>query len=133
MTRLIIALGLLFAVGSPALAQEQPILGTMPAYPGATRPLPRWETAHLAIAMTPDKPEAVVAYYMNRLPRVGWRSAPGTDAEAAAAVMAKEPVWMTFLQPGIGRLDIEVTQGRHPKTGQDVTLIMYQADLKPRL
>ena len=45
---------------SPALALERPILGTMPAYPGATRPLPHWETDKVASAMTADKPEAVI-------------------------------------------------------------------------
>lgn len=115
---------------SPALALERPILGTMPAYPGATRPLPHYETDKLAIAMTADKPEAVIGYYINSLSRAGWRPAPGIAAEALAAAAAKEPAWMTFLRPGLGRLDIQVTQGQHPKTGRPATMIFYQANVK---
>lgn len=131
MRTLAIALATIFlTLPSPAFALERPILGTMPAYPGATRPLPHWETSHLAIAMTSDKPEAVIGYYLNSLSRAGWQPAPGIAAEALAAAGAKEPAWMTFLRPGMGRLDIQVTQGKHPSTGQAATLIFYQSNVK---
>jgi hypothetical protein len=130
MKRLWALVALVGLIPSPAFAAEQPILGTMPAYPGATRPLKQLESNRRAIALTPDKPEAVIAYYMSRLTRSGWQPAPGAEAEAYAAALAKEPVWMTFLRPGLGRLDIQVTQGRHPKTGQVLTMITYQADTR---
>ena len=128
--RRLLLLGLILVQPSPANASEPPILGTMPAYPGATRPLRHFETANTAIAMTRDKPEAVIVYYMDRLTRAGWQPVDGIEAEAHAAALAGEPVWLTFYRPGQGRLDIQLTRGRHPKTQELLTLIMYQAQLK---
>lgn len=131
MRRLAIALSTaMLSICSPAFALERPILGTMPPYPGATRPLPHWENDYLAIALTADKPEAVIGYYISSLSRAGWKPAPGIAAEALAAAQAKEPAWMTFLRPGMGRLDIQVTQGQHPHTGRPATLIFYQSSIK---
>lgn len=121
------------AAGTPALAAPSvvervpaPILGTMPAYPGALRPLPGWETKRLAIAMTPDKPEAVIAYYMRRMPAAGWDPAPGIAGEALAAVAAKQPAWLTFSRAGLGNAEIQVTTGPHPTTREPVTVIFYE-------
>ena len=125
---LILLMITLFA--GPALGAERPILGTMPAYPGAARPLRHWDTDKMAFATTPDKPEAVIAYYMHVLPKAGWQPAPGAEAEAVAAASADEPVWMTFLRPGQGRLDIQLTRGKSQKTGQWLTLITTQATFK---
>jgi hypothetical protein len=129
--RLVLLAALACSFPSPASAHEQPILGTMPPYPGATRPLPHWETANLAIALTPDKPEAVIGYYMVSLTRSGWTPAPGIGAEALAAAAAQEPAWLTFLKPGAGRLDIQITRGVHPGTKQPATLVFYQSTFKP--
>ncbi len=121
------------AAQTPALAARSvveqvptPILGTMPAYPGAVRPLPGWETGRLAIAMTPDKPEAVIAYYLNKMPATGWKPEPGIAAEAHAAVMAGQPAWLTFSRSGLGSLELQVTTGPHPKTRAPVTMIFYE-------
>ena len=103
-----------------------PILGTMPAYPGAMRPLPGWETGRLAIAMTTDKPDTVIAYYLSKMPATGWTPAPGIAAEAHAAASAGQPAWLTFTRAGLGDLEIQVTQGPHPKTGAPVTVIFYE-------
>jgi hypothetical protein len=115
---------------APALAAERANLGTMPAYPGASKPLRHWDTDKMAFATTPDRPEAVIAYYMATLPRAGWKPAPGAEAEAIAAASADEPVWLTFLRPGQGRLDIQLTRGKSGKTGQWLTLITTQSSFK---
>lgn len=116
------------AMAAPSVAERvpTPILGTMPAYPGAVRSLPGWETRRLAIAMTPDKPEAVIAYYLNRMPAAGWKPAPGIAAEAHAAVLAGQPAWLTFSRPGQGSLELQVTTGPHPQTRAPVTVIFYE-------
>jgi hypothetical protein len=120
---------------SPAADSKQPsnqaILGTIPAYPGAARPLPHFEKADLAIAMTKDKPEAVIAYYIDRLSAAGWNVPEGIAPEAYAAAMAHEPAWLTFVANGKPRLDIQVTQGQHPKTREMLTLIFYQSQFLP--
>lgn len=134
MTRFFVALwvlgGLLGGWAPPAAAKQpssQAILGTIPAYPGATRPLTHLEKGDFAIAVTSDKPEAVIAYYIDRLSAAGWTVPPGIGAEAYAAVTAKEPAWLTFVAAGKPRLDIQVTQGPHPKTREMLTLIFYQS------
>jgi hypothetical protein len=101
------------------------VLGTIPPYPGAVRPLPAWESKLLAIAMTADKPGAVLAYYIDRLVRDGWTPEPGQPAEAMAAASAGQPAWITFSRRGVGKLDLQVDQGIHPQTGAPVTLIYY--------
>lgn len=108
-----------------------PVLGTMPAYPGATRPLPAWESAYLAIAMTGDKPAAVIAYYMDRMLAAGWTPGAGEGPEAMAAALAGQPAWLSFTRKGFGRLDVQVTTGTHPKTGAPVTMIFYQREPAP--
>lgn len=131
--RALVALGVWLALLSPAIATasgEAAILGTIPSYPGATRPLPQWESSELAIALTRDKPEAVIAYYIDRLARSGWQPPEGLEAEAYASALAKDPVWLTFTKAGAGRLDIQVTQGRHPDTQELLTLIYYQSRFK---
>lgn len=127
---LLLALGLAAGFAPAALGKQpsnQAILGTIPPYPGATRPLPHWEKTDLAIAMTRDKPEAVIAYYIDRLSAAGWTVPPGIAPEAYAAATAKEPVWLTFVANGKPRLDIQVTQGPHPQTREMLTLIFYQS------
>lgn len=116
-------------LGFPAMALAP--VGTIPAYPGATRPLPHWETPSRAIALTRDKPGAVVAYYLASLPRAGWRTPEDEAAVALAAASASEPAWLTFSRPGHGRLDLQVTAGKHPSTGEAVTLIFTRSDFKP--
>lgn len=131
--RAALALVLWLALSDPAAAQAQgeaAILGTIPAYPGASRPLPQWESKALAIALTRDKPEAVIAYYIDRLARSGWFPPEGLEAEAYASALAQAPVWLTFTKAGAGRLDIQVTQGRHPDTQELLTLIYYQSRFK---
>jgi hypothetical protein len=125
----LLAMGLAAPVAAaPSVLEraETPILGTMPAYPGATRPLPTWETRRLAVAMTPDKPEAVIAYYLRKMPTQGWRPEAGIAAEAFAAASAGQPAWLTFSRAGLGRLEVQVTSGPHPKTGAPLTLIFYE-------
>lgn len=113
-------------------APQTAIWGTMPAYPGATRPLARLENARLAIAVTTDKPKAVLGYYLNRLAPLGWSPARFNASEAQAALTAGEPAWITFLHPGLPAVTVEVAQGRHPRTGALLTLIYYQrAAYKP--
>lgn len=128
-----LALCLWLALTGPVSAApggEAAILGTIPSYPGASRPLPQWESSELAIALTRDKPEAVIAYYIDRLAGSGWQPPEGLEAEAYASALAKEPVWLTFTKAGAGRLDIQVTQGRHPDTQELLTLIYYQSRFK---
>lgn len=127
----LLALTLLCGLFSaPAFAAEAAILGTIPPYPGAARPLKHWETNTSAIALTTDKPPAVIAYYLHSMTRAGWKPADGIAAEATAAAEAGSPAWLTFERSGLGRLDVQVTSGKHPKTGQPVTLIFYQSDYK---
>lgn len=108
------------------------VLGTIPPYPGAVRPLPAWESKIMAIAMTGDKPGAVLAYYLDRLVRDGWTPAPGQPAEALAAVEAGQPAWITFSRKGVGTLDLQVDAGKHPQTGAPVTLIYYLRGSAPQ-
>ena len=115
---------------SAAMAVVTPILGTIPAYPGAGRPLKGLETKERAIALTPDKPEAVVAYYIHVLVAAGWTPAPELPAEAEAAKSGK-PAWLTFTRSGGGRIDIQVAPGLHPHTGKPVTLVTYETEFKP--
>lgn len=128
-----VAIACSLAAASPALAARSvvervpaPILGTMPAYPGAARPLPGWETKRLAIATTADKPDAVIAYYLRTMPAHGWKPEPGIAAEAHAALVAGQPAWLTFTRPGLGSLELQVATGPHPKTGVPVTVIFYE-------
>ena len=115
-----------YAARSVVERVSTPILGTMPAYPGAARPLPGWETKRLAIAMTADKPEAVIAYYLRKAPDAGWTPEPGTAAEAYAAASAGQPAWLSFYRPGLGSLEVQVTTGPHPKTRLPVPVIFYE-------
>jgi hypothetical protein len=109
-----------------AAAPDATLWGALPAYPGATRPLPTWERPRLAIALTPDPPPAVIAYYVERLPASGWRITPTATAEALAAAAAQAPAWLPFTHPSHGRVDIQISAGPHPKTGLPVTLIFYE-------
>lgn len=108
------------------------VLGTMPAYPGAVRPLPAWESSLLAIAMTTDKPEQVLTYYINRMIKAGWTPDRGHPAEALAAASAGQPAWVTFNRRDYGSVDLQVTSGPHPKTGAPVTLIFYRRAPAPQ-
>ena len=101
------------------------VLGTIPPYPGAVRPLPAWESPFLAIAMTGDKPAAVLVYYIDRLMKDGWTPDPGQPAEALAAATAGQPAWITFSRRDRKTLDLQVASGTHPKTGAPVTVIYY--------
>lgn len=131
MRRLLAALLLLGLAGAPAAAQEAPVLGIMPPYPGAKRPLPHWERGDLAIAVTPDKAERVIAYYINRLTQAGWHLGAGHAAEAYAAALAGEPAWLTFQRAGSGRVDLQITQAKPPQTATPLTFIFYQSQFKP--
>ncbi len=111
-----------------AIAQTT-VLGTMPVYPGATRPLPQWENPKRAIAMTTDKPEAVLTYYLSTAPR-GWAATKDSIAEARASILSNQPAWLTFRRPGWGRLDMQFTTGHHPKLGHPITLIFYESHFK---
>ena len=111
------------AVAAPAAGA---LWGAVPAYPGASRPLPGWEGPRLAIALTPDPPPAVIAYYVAQLAASGWRISPTTTAEALAAAEARAPAWLLFTHPERGRVDIQISAGPHPRTGQPVTLIFYE-------
>lgn len=124
---LLAALWLSLIAPVAAQARDAVILGTIPPYPGASRPLPTWETERLAIALTRDKPEAVIAYYVDRLTAAGWHPADGSEGAAYAAAMAEQPAWLTFERHGLGRLDIQISRGRHPKTGEWLTLIFYES------
>jgi hypothetical protein len=115
---------MLLAPGTAAMAVVKPILGTIPAYPGASRPLIQLETKARAIALTTDKPEAVVDYYIRGLVAAGWTPLPEVIAEAEAAKIG-QPAWLTFTRRGGARIDIQVTTGLHPRTGKPVTLITY--------
>lgn len=111
-------------------AGPEAILGTIPAYPLSSRPLRHWESPRLAIALTPDKPEAVIGYYIDQGPRLGWRPEDGIAAEALRAAHEGQPAWLTFRRTGHGRVDLQITRGTHPKTGQPITLIFYQSQFK---
>ena len=121
---------MLLTPGVAAIAVVTPILGTIPAYPGASRPLKNLETKERAIGLTSDKPDAVVAYYIHELVAAGWTPAPEVSAEAVAAKDGK-PAWLTFTRRGGGRIDIQVAPGLHPRTGKPVTLITYETEFKP--
>jgi hypothetical protein len=103
------------------LAGAPAILGTIPAYPGASRPLPTLETKTRAIALTSDKPEVVAAYYINRLTALGWTPAPEVPHELVAAKTGA-PAWLTFTRTG-QRVDLQITVGLHPKTHKPVTMV----------
>ncbi|MEB3284978.1 MAG: hypothetical protein VKN33_06810 [Candidatus Sericytochromatia bacterium] len=109
-----------------ALPAVGPIWTRVPLYPGATRPLPQWEAPRLAIAQTADTPLQVVAYYATELPLQGWEPLAQTVPEAAAAIAAGAPAWLSFTHPHEGRLDLQIHSGRHPKTGRNVTMIFYE-------
>lgn len=109
------------------LASAPAMLGTIPPYPGASRPLPSLESKTRALALTTDKPEVVAAYYINRLAALGWKAAPEVSHELAAAPTGA-PLWLTFTRPG-QRVDLQIVPTQHPKTKKPVTLIT--ATLKP--
>ncbi|MDB5095992.1 MAG: hypothetical protein JWM80_413 [Cyanobacteria bacterium RYN_339] len=109
--------------GAPA------ILGTIPPYPGASRPLPTLETKTRAIAITSDKPEVVAAYYISRLTAIGWIPEPEVPHELKGARVGA-PVWLTFTRRPGGKIDLQITTGLHPKTHKPVTLITYTWDPK---
>ncbi|HEY9723752.1 MAG TPA: hypothetical protein V6D47_17195 [Oscillatoriaceae cyanobacterium] len=132
MRRLLVLVMLLLLSRTAHAAPDSAIWGTMPAYPGATRPLAKLENARLAIAVTTDKPKAVLGYYLSRLATLGWSPARFNTSEAQAAHTAGQPAWITFLHPGLPAVTVEVAQGRHPRTGAMLTLIYYQrAPYKP--
>ncbi|MEB3197244.1 MAG: hypothetical protein VKP62_08580 [Candidatus Sericytochromatia bacterium] len=97
-----------------------------PEYPGASHPLPAWERPRLAISQTSDPPQAVIAYFARHLPAEGWRSAPHSVAEAVAAADAGAPAWLQFEHPRLGRLDLQIHAGPHPRTRQPLTMIFSQ-------
>lgn len=125
-----LSLALWLTLAAPAAAAPAQVLGTIPAYPGATRPLGTLETPERAIALTPDKPEAVVAYYISGLTAAGWTPDPEVPFEADA-VKQGQPAWLTFTRAGVGRIDITVASGRHPRTHKPVTVITYMTRIKP--
>lgn len=125
---LLLAAWLTFATALPGYgaAVASAIWEQVPAYPWATRPLPSWEAPRLAIAQTQDAPLKVVSFYATKLPQLGWSGRENTVAEAAAAVAAGAPAWLSFTHPRQGRLDVQIHAGPHPKTGNMVTLIFYE-------
>ena len=98
----------------------------MPPYPGATRPLRAWERENRAIALTGDRPDRVVAYYLGRLAAAGWKPEPQDAATAVVDARNGLPVWIEFRRSGVGRLDLQVTSGS--RSGKTVTLIFYEKE-----
>jgi hypothetical protein len=117
--------GLAIAAFAPSV-QADALWPQVPNYPGSTRPLPRWEASRLAIAQSNDSPLQVLAFYADRLPRLGWTPQTQTVPEAAAAIAAGAPAWISYTHPRQGRLDLQIHAGPHPKTGNMVTLIFYE-------
>lgn len=113
-----------------ARAATPAVMGTIPAYPGATRPLKALESQGRVLALTSDKPEVVAAYYIHGLAALGWQASEDVPSELEIA-RAGQPAWLTFTKPGDGRVDIIVSSGKHPRTGKPVTLITYSRTFKP--
>lgn len=123
-----LALALLLLAGAPARAAEARWLGTMPAYPGAGRPFGALERTDRIVALTPDPPATVMAFYRERLRREGWT----LDENASELGGAPEaPRWMTFSRAGLGKISLAAAPGRHPHTGRQVTVLTVESALKP--
>jgi hypothetical protein len=123
---MVVALGCLMLFTVPAIAD----MGTMPAYPGSLHPLPAWETPSFGIASTGDSPELVVRFYLKRLQGQGWYIESETIKEALSDARRHEPAWLTFKRSASGRLDIQVTSGRAPRTPRNRTLIFCQSKFR---
>lgn len=103
-------------------------LGTIPAYPGATRPFRALERTDRIVALTPDAPGPVMAFYRERLSLEGWT----LDANASELDGPPDlPRWTTWRRPGYGVLTLAAATGTHPETGRRMTVLTVSTDLKP--